>query len=68
MLSALLMQVGSSFIPANLLGYAFGAGTFLHVALMHMLPSIGHHLGFSQIVFLLVGVFIPYILFVEHEH
>ena len=70
MLSALLMQVGSSFIPANLLGYAFAfsAGTFLHVALMHMLPSIGHHLDFSQIVFLLVGVFIPYILFVEHEH
>lgn len=69
-ISAFLNHVGSSFIPTHLLGYAFAysAGTFLHVALMHMLPSIGHHLGISQIAFLLIGVFIPYLLFVEHSH
>ncbi|KAM7456952.1 hypothetical protein BLSTO_02292 [Blastocystis sp. subtype 1] len=69
-ISAFLIHVGSSFIPTHLLGYAFAysAGTFLHVALMHMLPSIGHHLGISQIAFLLIGVFIPYLLFVEHSH
>lgn len=69
-ISAVLIIFGSSFIPAYLLGYAFAysAGTFLHVALMHMLPSIGHHLGISQVAFLLIGVFIPYLLVVDHGH
>ena len=57
-LSALLVQMSSNFIPASFLGYAFAfsAGTFLHVALMHILPTIGHHVQFMQIVFILIGV------------
>ena len=41
-LSAAIVQISSSFLPASLLGYAFAfsAGTFLHVALMHILPTI----------------------------
>lgn len=68
--SAILVQISSNFIPTSLLGYAFAfsAGTFLHVALMHILPTIGHHIGFTQVAIIMIGVFIPYFLFVEHEH
>ena len=69
-LSALLVQFSSSYIPASLLGYAFAfsAGTFVHVALMHILPSIGSHVGLMQVCFILLGVMIPYVLFSEHSH
>lgn len=69
-LSAAIVQISSSFLPASLLGYAFAfsAGTFLHVALMHILPTIGHHISFTQILVMIVGVLIPYFLFMEHDH
>lgn len=69
-LSAVLVHFSANFIPIGLLGYAFAfsAGTFLHVALMHILPTIGHHVGFVQILIIFVGVMIPYLLFMEHEH
>ena len=67
--SAAIVQISSSFLPASLLGYAFAfsAGTFLHVALMHILPTIGHHISFTQILVMIVGVLIPYFLFMEHD-
>ena len=69
-LSAILVHFFSTFIPSSFLGYAFAfsAGTFLHVAIMHILPSVGHHIKISQVLIMLVGVVIPYLLFVEHEH
>lgn len=68
--SALLINIGSSVVPPTLLGYAFAfsAGTFLHVALTHILPSIGHHVGITQVGIMMIGVLIPYFLFMEHEH
>lgn len=69
-LSSILVLFSSSYIPSSLLGYAFAfsAGTFLHVSLMHILPSIGSHVGFVQVGFILIGVLIPYLLFTEHSH
>ncbi|CBK23999.2 uncharacterized protein [Blastocystis hominis] len=68
--SSILVLFSSSYIPSSLLGYAFAfsAGTFLHVSLMHILPSIGSHVGFVQVGFILIGVLIPYLLFTEHSH
>lgn len=69
-LSSILVLFSSSYIPSSLLGYAFAfsAGTFLHVSLMHILPSIGSHVGLVQVGFILIGVLIPYLLFTEHSH
>ena len=69
-ISAAIVQISSNFLPVSLLGYAFAfsAGTFLHVALMHILPTIGHHIHFTQIIVMIVGVLIPYFLFMEHSH
>ena len=35
---------------------------------MHILPSVGSHVGFVQVGFILIGVLIPYLLFSEHSH
>ena len=69
-ISATIVNFSSSFIPESLLSYAFAfsTGTFLHVALMHILPSIGHHTIVWHYLVILLGALVPYLFFVSHKH
>lgn len=55
--------ISASFIP---LLFAFSSGTFVHVAVSHLMSNFGEQLTLIQMVVLTIGIILPYFFFVEH--
>ncbi|KAK8805864.1 hypothetical protein WA158_002520 [Blastocystis sp. Blastoise] len=66
--AALIVKLGVEISETVLpVAFAFSAGTFLYVAITHILPEIGSNLKPSHLLCMFVGVILPYFLFIEHE-
>ncbi len=67
-LAALLVKLGTEISGIILpIAFAFSSGTFLYVAITHILPEIGANLKPAHLISMFVGVVLPYFLFIEHD-
>ena len=48
--------------------FAFSAGTFLYVSITHIVPEIGSKLKSWHLVFMVIGILLPYFLFIDADH
>lgn len=48
--------------------FAFSAGTFLYVSITHIVPEIGSNLKAWHLIFMVIGIMLPYFLFIDADH
>lgn len=58
-------KISTSVMP---MAFAFSAGTFLYVSITHIVPEIGSNLKAWHLIFMVIGIMLPYFLFIDADH
>ena len=57
-------KISTSVMP---MAFAFSAGTFLYVSITHIVPEIGSNLKAWHLIFMVIGIMLPYFLFIDAD-